>query len=415
VPRRPALPREVWVLCAVAFSVALGFGIVAPALPLLATSFDVGNTAASAVISGFALMRFVSALGGGRLVDAVGERKVLGIGIGVVALSSAAAGASQEYWQLLLLRGIGGVGSAMFSISAFSLLLRSVETERRARASSVFNGGFLLGGVLGPLLGGLVTAGSFRAPFFVYAGTLVVAGTIGLLFLPRHLVVEDLDAAAPQARTTMTTALRFPAYRSALVTAMAQNGAAFGLRSALLPLFVVATSAEGGLGLDPRWTGIGIFVSAGTQAALLPLTGRYADRRGRKPLVLAGLLLLGVALLSLSAASATPSYLAAMAVFGASSAMLSVAPAAMVGDVVAGRGGTAFAAYSMAGDLGTISMPLIAGAISDAYGFDTAYLVAAALLVLPLAVAADAPETLTREVVERERGGLREDAAAELA
>jgi MFS family permease len=63
------MPREVFVLTAVAFAVAIGFGVVAPAIPLFAKQFDVSNTAAGAVISAFAFMRLVSALGSGRLVD----------------------------------------------------------------------------------------------------------------------------------------------------------------------------------------------------------------------------------------------------------------------------------------------------------------------------------------------------------
>src|SRR6478609_3381897 len=129
------LPREVAVLAAVAGAVAVGFGVVAPAIPEFARSFGVGKTAAGAVISAFALMRFVSALLGGRLVDRFGERIVLATGIGIVAVSSAVAGLSQTYVQLLLLRGVGGIGSAMFTVSAASLLLRSVGPDQRGQAT----------------------------------------------------------------------------------------------------------------------------------------------------------------------------------------------------------------------------------------------------------------------------------------
>ena len=53
------LPREVAVLTAVAFAVAVGFGVVAPAIPVYAREFGVGRTAAGAVISAFAFMRLV--------------------------------------------------------------------------------------------------------------------------------------------------------------------------------------------------------------------------------------------------------------------------------------------------------------------------------------------------------------------
>ena len=59
LPQR--LPREIVVLIGAGFVVALGYGIVAPALPALARSFDVGVTAASAVIGGFAVVRIAFA------------------------------------------------------------------------------------------------------------------------------------------------------------------------------------------------------------------------------------------------------------------------------------------------------------------------------------------------------------------
>src|SRR5579875_1364162 len=108
------LPRDVAVLSAVAFAVALGFGIVAPALPVFARDFGVGRAAAAAVISTFALLRIAFALPAGRLVNRLGERLVLATGIGIVAVSSLLAGMAQSYWQLVVLRGAGGVGSAMF-------------------------------------------------------------------------------------------------------------------------------------------------------------------------------------------------------------------------------------------------------------------------------------------------------------
>ena len=129
------LPPEVAILTAVAFTVALGFGIVAPAIPAFARLFGVSVAAAASVISVFALMRVVGALPAGRLVDRFGEPGVMAAGIAVVAVSSVLAGFSGSFTQLLVLRGIGGLGSAMFSVSAQALLLASVPGDQRGRAS----------------------------------------------------------------------------------------------------------------------------------------------------------------------------------------------------------------------------------------------------------------------------------------
>ena len=153
---RASLPREVYVLGLIAFCVAVGFGVLVPVLPVFARSFGVGNLQVGAVISAFALMRLVSsARCAAKLIDLWGERIVMATGIFIVAISSGLAGISQSYVQLLVLRGVGGIGSAMFTVSAFTLLLTSVEAGLRGRAAGFFQGGFLIGGMAGPAVGGL--------------------------------------------------------------------------------------------------------------------------------------------------------------------------------------------------------------------------------------------------------------------
>jgi len=379
----------VLVLTAVAFSVAVGFGVVAPALPIFAKHFGVDNTAAGAVISAFAFMRLVSALGSGRLVNRVGERVILATGIAIVAVSSALAGLSQSYAQLLVLRGVGGIGSAMFTVSAISLLLRVVEPGQRGRATGMWQSGFLLGGIAGPTIGGPLTAISLRAPFFVYAATLAVAGSIGMLFLT-HTPLHDRDVAAPSAiqRTTLGQALRVSGYRAALLVNLGSGWALFGVRSSLIPLFVTE-----GLGKSATWTGIGFFVSAAAQGALLVPAGRLADTVGRRPAMIIGGSVATLSMGLLASFGSLGVYVLAMALFGSASAFLSVAPSAAVGDVVAGRGGTVVAAFQMSSDFGAVVGPLVAGWLADQYSFSAAFAATTGVVAVGLLAAVASRET----------------------
>jgi MFS family permease len=395
--RRPAarvgsgLPREVLVLTAVAFAVAIGFGVVVPAIPLFAKQFDVSNTAAGAVISAFAFMRLISALGSGRLVDRIGERVVLATGIAIVAVSSALAGLAQSYVQLVVLRGIGGIGSAMFTVSAVSLLLRVVDSQQRGRATGMWQAGFLLGGIAGPAIGGPLTAISLRAPFFVYAATLAAAGSIGMLFLTRA-VLHDKEVAAPLvARTTLKTALRHSGYRAALLTNLGSGWALFGVRSSLIPLFVAQS-----LGRSAAWTGLGFFVSAAMQGALLLAAGRLADTAGRRPVVIAGSALVTLSMGLLATFESLGFFLLAMAIFGCGAAFLAVGPSAAVGDVLTGRGGTVVAVFQMSSDLGAVVGPLVAGRLADKYSFGAAFAVTAGVVAAGLLAAIVSRETRIR-------------------
>jgi MFS transporter, DHA1 family, multidrug resistance protein len=388
VPRSPLadLPREVGVLVVVAFFVALGFGIVAPALPVFARDFGVGTAAAAAVISAFAFLRIAFAFPAGRLIDSVGERLVLATGIGIVAVSSMLAGLAQSYWQLLVLRGAGGVGSAMFSISAMSVLVRLVPTAQRARAVGLWSGGFLLGGIAGPGLGGFITSISIRLPFFIYAGTLAVAGAVAMVAL-RSTPLADKGSAAATTRTTLPAALRMPAFRAALAANFADAWASMGVRAALIPLFVADV-----LHRSPVWTGVGFWCVAGVNGLVLLPAGRFADRVGRRPVLIAGCSLSGFAFVVLALWPSLPGFLVSMAILGFGSGLLDVAPAAIVGDVVEGRGGPVFAAYSMSSDVANVVGPVAAGAIAD-IAYSDAFGLTAAVLAVAVAAGVAMPET----------------------
>jgi DHA1 family multidrug resistance protein-like MFS transporter len=394
------LPPEVLVLTAVAFSVALGFGIVAPAIPLFAREFGVSNFAAGGVISVFALVRFVSAPAAGRMVNGVGERVVLAGGIGIVGVSSLLAGLSGSYVQLLVLRGIGGFGSAMFTVSSFALLLRVVAPDQRGRATGVYQTGFLLGGITGPAFGGPLTAWSLRAPFFVYAATLLVAGTVATVFLARTALSdhEQVAGTADHVPTPLATALRSAAYRSAVVNNFAVGWAIVGVRASLVPLFVVE-----GLRLGASWTGAGLVMSAVVQALVLVPAGRSVDTRGRRPFLRVGAALALVAGLTMAFAGGAPLFLVGMALYGAGSALLSVSSAAVVGDVIGGRGGAPVAAFQMASDAGAFIGPLVAGALADAASFEVAFLATAAVSGLAFATTVAMPETRGAERLEPRR------------
>ena len=395
------LPREVGILSAVAFCVALGFGIVAPAIPIFAQEFHVSAFWASSVISAFALMRLVGALPAGWLVDRVGERTTLIVGLTIVAVSSAFAGLSSSFVQLVALRGIGGLGSAMFTVSALALLLRVAAPEQRGRAAAVWQGGFLLGGIVGPFFGGLVLGISIRLPFFVYAATLgaavvVVAVTMSrthLLDGPQKSKAAEEAAEGPSHWAQLRHALRDRAYVTALSVNLGNGFASFGLRSAIIPLFVVNA-----LQLPAAWVGYGAFVSALVQAPLLFVAGPATDIRGRRFALMLGTGITAFGFFILAARESLPWFLVSMAIFGAGAAFLGSGPAAVVGDITGGRReGPIVATFQMMSDVGAVAGPLLAGWIVTATdSYTLAFGVGTAVLLVTFFMSVTMPETLGR-------------------
>lgn len=375
---RPAIPREIIVLVIAAFVIAIGFGIIAPVLPEYARSFDVGVTAASAVVSAFAFMRLVFAPVGGRLITRFGERWMYVAGLLIVALSTGASAFAQSYVQLLVLRGLGGIGSTLFTVSAMALLVRLAPPRARGRASSLYGSAFLFGGILGPALGSLLAGLGYRAPFLVYAVALLIAAGVVTIFLAgADLRPAPVGGEAPPLR--LAEAWRDSAFRAAIVAAFANGWANFGARMSLVPLFIGSI-----VGVDHSLTGIVMTVFAAGNAAALLVAGRLVDTLGRRPLLLGGLAIaaLGTAPMALSASPWWMCVLSAIAGVGAG--MMAPVQQVVVADVIGSSrsGGSTLAAFQMAQDLGAILGPVATGMIAGWLGFGWAFGVTGAVLAL---------------------------------
>ncbi|WP_314101044.1 MFS transporter [uncultured Frigoribacterium sp.] len=385
-PPRARLGRDVVVLGVIAFFVMVGFGVVVPVLPVYAASFGVGYVAVGAVLSAFALMRLVASPFVGRMIDVAGERVVLSVGIGIVAVSSGLAGLAHDYVQLLLLRGVGGIGSAMFTISAMTLLLASTTPDRRARSIGFYQGGFLVGGMAGPALGGLLATVSLTAPFFFYAGTLAVAGIVGILLLSPPRRGDAATAAAIEPARPLADVLRDVRFRAACVASFAQGWSSLGVRSALVPVLVVEVLLQ-----PTSWTGVLFAVAAVAQTLALAPASRFVDTVGRRPAVIGSFAVAAVSLAAVPFAPGLVTLGALLAVYGVATAFMGTAPAALVGDAAGARGGRPVAIFSMCSDVGAIAGPLVAGLLVDVASFEVAFGTAAALLAVSAVVAIRLP------------------------
>jgi MFS transporter, DHA1 family, multidrug resistance protein len=365
---KPRLSREVIVLGLIAFFVMVGFGVVIPVLPVFVRSFDVGYTEVGAVISAFALMRLVASPFCGKLIDRGGERTILAIGIGIVAVSSAMVGIAQSYLEVLLLRGAGGIGSAMFSISAMTLLLGTTDRSMRGRAVGFYQGGFLIGGMAGPALGGILAIISLRAPFFFYAGTLVVAGVVGLAFLrPRSDRSADADSESVPV-IPFRQVIADPRFRAACLANFASGWASLGVRSALVPVLVVEV-----LHRTELWTGIAFAIAAVAQTLALGPAGKFVDTVGRRPAIIGAYALAAGVMIVIPFAGDIWMLTALLCVYGVAAAFMGTAPAAAVGDAAGARSGQPVAIFSAFSDLGAIVGPLVAGALLDVLSYQAAF------------------------------------------
>ncbi|HJT02404.1 MAG TPA: MFS transporter [Pseudonocardiaceae bacterium] len=392
-PTVARLPREVWMLVAVSFVIALGFGIVAPALPTFARSFDVSVTAASIVISSFAFMRLSFAPVSGRLVSALGERPVYIWGITVVGLSTGACAFAADYWQLLVLRSLGGIGSTMFTVSAVALLIRLTPPRLRGRSTSLWSSSFLLGSVSGPLFGGGLIAISLRAPFVVYAAALFLAAAVAWLLLRRSPAIGAVPATATPA-LTVRQAWGHPAYRAALAANFANGWAVYGVRVSLVPLFVVEVLHRSG-----SLAGVALSVFAAGTVTVLTFSGRLVDVLGRRLPMLVGLAVTGGATMWLGFTGGVPEFLIVALIAGAGTGLVTPAQGATVADVIGStaRGGPVLAVVQMTADIGSVFGPIATGLLVDHLSYPAAFVLTGGVALLAAVVWLRSPETLPRK------------------
>jgi MFS family permease len=169
---------------------------------------------------------------------------------------------------------------------------------------------------------------------------------------------------------------------------------AAGMLIGATPFFVTGP-LDGGKG------SVGLAVGAFSVTALVlrPLSGRLSDRRGRKPLLVAGAALCAVVILGHLVVDELWMLVVLRLLLGATEAFFFVAGFAMLADLAPpGRTGEALSFNSLALYTGVALGPALGQALLDAWGFDWVWLGAAGLVALAAALGARIPETLERAV-----------------
>ena len=157
------------VVCFGQFMVVLDATIVNVALPAIQNDLGFSDSSLQWVVNAYTLFFGGFLLLGGRAADLLGRRSLFLAGVAVFSLASLANGLATSETQLILGRAIQGLGGAMLSPAALSVITTSfTEGAERTKALSVWAGVAAGGGAVGLLLGGfLVESLSWEWIFFV--------------------------------------------------------------------------------------------------------------------------------------------------------------------------------------------------------------------------------------------------------
>jgi EmrB/QacA subfamily drug resistance transporter len=164
--------------------VILDISAVNVALPDLARDLDLGQADLSWTITSYSLIFGSLLLLGGRAADLLGRRRVFLTGLTVFTVASLASALADSATALFVARGGQGLGAAMLSPAALSIITSTFHGPERAKALGVWGAVGGAGAAVGVLLGGTLTELlDWRAIFFINlpVGLLLAAGAMKVL------------------------------------------------------------------------------------------------------------------------------------------------------------------------------------------------------------------------------------------
>jgi DHA1 family tetracycline resistance protein-like MFS transporter len=343
---------------------AIGIGLVFPLLPRLLAEVAPGDRVASwigAMTALYALMQFLFAPLLGALSDRLGRRPVLAVSLAGACLNYLVMAWAPQLWMLLLGRAIAGLTSANLSV-ATAYLTDITPEDQRARRFGLFNAMFGAGFIIGPVLGGLLGDYALRLPFAAAAALNAANLLLTLFLLPEsrtpgrgRLQRADLDPLRPL-RWLASMPHVLPVTGVFLLLSAA--GEAYGSCWALW--------GQDSFQWNGLWTGLslGAFGLCQTLAqALLP--GPAVRRLGERGTIVLGLGGAGLALVVMALATEGWMVFAAMPLFALAGIGAPALQAHATRLVDAGRQGQLQGVLASAISLASIASPL---------GFSTLYL-----------------------------------------
>ncbi len=168
---RPAITNGPWILAATILSSSMAFidgTVVNVALPALQSALHATLADVQWVVESYALFLAALLLIGGSLGDLYGRRKIFATGVVLFTVASAWCGLAPNIRQLIVARGLQGIGGALLVPGSLALISVNFSQQQRGRAIGTWSGFTSITAAIGPVLGGwFVEHGSWRWVFFI--------------------------------------------------------------------------------------------------------------------------------------------------------------------------------------------------------------------------------------------------------
>jgi MFS family permease len=361
------------VVSACVASVQMSWSLVVPVLPIYAKTFGLGAAQLGLVVGIFGIGRVLVNIPAGLLADRVDRRWLMLCAVLGVVVAQILTGLVASYWTLLGVRLAAGLAGGVAITSSMSLLADLTTTQNRGRDMATLQAFQLIGGSLGPVVGGfLVAPFGPRIPFFVSG----VAAVVVAVWARRVL-----SGVVPPPRSGVGTDYARVRWFTRDVGGVCLLGFSvffhrFGGMQALVPLI-----AYGVIGIGVANLGLVLGGITACNMLVVRFAGGLSDRIGRKRVIIPAMAVVSSGCAALALADSVPAFIAATLVTGMAAGFSGPTPAAYLADVAnPSARGTAVGVYRTFGDVATIIGPVLLGAVAQCWGDGAAALVLASIV-----------------------------------
>ncbi|QLK25032.1 MFS transporter [Natrinema zhouii] len=392
-----AVDRRVLALAGARMADGIGNSFLIIVIPLYVTSGIVSGTAfglgesmiTGVILSIFGFLNSSFQPFTGRLSDRLGRRKpFILVGLAGLAVMNVAYVFAETYATLLLIRGLQGISVAFIIPSSVALVNELATTGNRGGNMGVYNTFRLVGFGAGPAVAGAVVSygpyailgevviDGFDAAFYIAAIT--AALSYGLV----TVLVSDPESTAANAGADLSIPVLDRSGSNLLDPIFTLGVASFFMATAIALFATIQPQVNARLEQGATWFGLQFAAFIIAQVVLQTPIGRACDRYGRRPFIVAGMVLLIPTTLAQGFIMSSGLMFVARLFQGVAAAMVFAPSLALVGDLAGeGESGSKLSILTMAFGYGIAVGPLSSGALVG-FGFRVPFIFGTALAVV---------------------------------
>lgn len=379
-------------LCTVGFFAKFSYALArSPVLPLFALSLGAGSEAIGFAVGISTVTGIFFKMPAGALSDVIGRKRTMLIGLVVFAAMPFAYLFIDNYQTLVIIRFLHGLATAIYGPVSMAVVA-DVAGARKGELLSWFSSVTIIGNLLGAPLGGLIlnngggspSLGAFQAAYLVsgFAGLMALILAAGVLKGDGH---REKHNSLGEAFARFCSGIKEVVSDKRVVITSNMEGLqnmTMGALEAFLPIYAVTVA-----GLSTFQAGMLWGVQVAATILSKPIMGKVSDRHGRKPLISVGMVLCAGSFAAIPMLHGFYLLSLAALIFGLGEALVTSSSAALIIDLCQEKHfGAAMGTFGTLFDIGHASGPILAGLLIAQLGYQSAFLIMAALLLIAIPV-----------------------------